>query len=339
MGGCTSKKRQVFDSSRSNDVISNLTSAGVDIGELSFDSLKTIMGSFRDMNQKVVKVIMLSKKDIRKNQEFSGLVEDYFENCLKTLDFCSALEKCLKRARNSQLLICVALRKFEESGVEGGKNYTRTLEELKSYKVAENPFTEEFFQIFQSVYEHQIQMLEKLQSRKSKLDKKLKRFRSLRMVSRMIFATLLAAVLISSVVAAAIAAPPVAGALAAATAIPIGVMGKLVDSPLKKCEDAIKRLHNIINSTEVRTSVAIKDLGTISMLINKLEIEIESLLNKEDFTTNEDGAKICIEDIRRKVDFFLKNVDDLGVQADICSSDIQRARILILQRIMKYPNH
>nr|GMD32734.1 UPF0496 protein At4g34320-like [Ipomoea batatas] len=304
MGGCTSKKRQ------------------------------TIMGSFRDMNQKVVKVIMLSKKDIRKNQEFSGLVEDYFDNCLKTLDFCSALEKCLKRARNSQLLICVALRKFEESGVEGGNNYTRTLEELKSYKVAENPFTEEFFQIFQSVYEHQIQMLEKLQSRKSKLDKKLKRFRSLRMVSRMIFATLLAAVLISSVVAAAIAAPPVAGALAAATAIPIGVMGKLVDSPLKKCEDAIKRLHNIINSTEVRTSVAIKDLGTISMLINKLEIEIESLLNKEDFTTNEDGAKICIEDIRRKVDFFLKDVDDLGVQADICSSDIQRARILILQRIM-----
>ncbi|XP_019164646.1 PREDICTED: UPF0496 protein At4g34320-like [Ipomoea nil] len=193
--------------------------------------------------------------------------------------------------------------------------------------------------MFQSLYVHQIQMLEKLQSRMSKLDKKLKCIRSWRMVSRMIFAAAIAAVLISSVMAAAIAAPPVAGALAAATAIPIGVIGKLVDSPLRKCEDAIKRLHEIINSIEVRMSVAIKDLGTISMLIIKLEIEIESLLNKEDFTTNEDGAKICIEDIRRKVDFFKKEVDDLGVQAHICSSDIQRARILILQRIMKYPNH
>ncbi|CDO97084.1 unnamed protein product [Coffea canephora] len=332
---------QSFDTSlhaRTNHVISTLA-AGVEVRAVSFDSLKEVTGCLLDMNQEVVKVILECKQDIWKNQELFELVEEYFENSLKTLDFCAALEKCLKRARDSQLLIMVALQQFEEEdGVEGNR-YNRTLDELKNFKAAGDPFTEEFFEIFQSVYRQQILMLEKLQMRKSKLDKKLKYIHAWRKLSSIIFVATFAAVLICSVVAAAMAAPPVAAALAAATSIPLGSMGKWIDSLLQSYENAVKGQKEIMSSIHVGTYVTIKDLDNIRVLIDRLEIDIESLLANVDFAISEDAVKLGIEEIRKKLDVFMKNVEDLGVQADVCSRDIRRARTVVLQRIIKNPNH
>ncbi|KAK2988831.1 hypothetical protein RJ640_022542 [Escallonia rubra] len=198
------------------------------------------------MNQEVVKVILECKKDIWKNQELFELVEEYFENSLQTLDFCAALEKCLKRARDSQLLILFE----EEDGVEENR-YTRTLEELRNFKAAGDPFTEDFFQIFQSLYRQHMLMLEKLQMRKSKLDKKLKSVHAWRKLSSVIFVATFAAVLICSVVAAAMAAPPVTAALAAASSVPPGSMGKLIDSLFKNYETAVRAQKEVISSMQV----------------------------------------------------------------------------------------
>uniref|UniRef100_A0A5B6YVE2 Uncharacterized protein n=1 Tax=Davidia involucrata TaxID=16924 RepID=A0A5B6YVE2_DAVIN len=332
---------QSFDTTlqaRTNHVINTLA-VGVEVRALSFDSLKEVTECLLDMNQEVVKVILECKKDIWKNQELFELVEEYFENSLKTLDFCTALERCLKRARDSQLLIHVALQQFEEEdGIEGTR-YTRTLEELKNFKAAGDPFTEDFFQIFHSVYRQQMLMLEKLQLRKNKLDKKLKYIHAWRKVSSIIFAATFAAVLICSVVAAAMAAPPVAAAIAAATAIPLGSMGKWIDSLLKNYEIAVKGQREVISSMQVGTYVAIKDLDNIRVLIDRLEIEIESLLQNADFVINEEAVKVGIEEIKKQLGVFMKNVEDLGVQSDMCSRDIRRARTVVLQRIIKHPNH
>lgn len=333
---------QSFDNNlqaRTNQVISTLA-VGVEVRALSFDSLKEVTECLLEMNQEVVKVILECKKDIWKNQELFELVEEYFENSLQTLDFCTALEKCLKRARDSQLLILVALQQFEEETDQaGGKRYVKTLEELKNFKAAGDPFTEEFFQIFQSVYKQQIQMLEKLQFRKNKIDKKLKSIHAWRKVSSMIFVATFAAVLICSVVAAAMAAPPVASALAAATSIPLGSMGKWIDSLWKNYENALKGQKEVISSMQVGTYVAIKDLDSIRALIDRLEIEIESILQTAGFAIKEEAVKVGIEEIRKKLKVFMKNVEDLGVQADICSRDIRRARTVVLQRIIKHPNN
>lgn len=334
---------QSFDASlhaRTNQVITSLA-AGVEVRALSFDSLKEVTECLLEMNQEVVKVILECKKDIWKNQELFELVEEYFENSLKTLDFCAALEKCLKRARDSQLLIMVALQQFEEEdhdGVEGNR-YTRTLDELKNFKAAGDPFTEEFFENFQSVYRQQIMMLEKLQTQKNKLDKKLKYIHAWRKVSSIIFVATFAAVLICSVVAAAMAAPPVAAALAAATSIPLGSMGKWIDSLLQNYENAVKGQKEILSSMHVGTYVTIKDLDNIRVLIDRLEIQIESLLANADFAISDDAVKLDIEEIKKKLHVFMKNVEDLGVQADVCSRDIRRARTVVLQRIIKNPNH
>lgn len=333
---------QSFDTSlqaRTNQVINTLA-AGVEVHALSFDSLKQVTECLLDMNQEVVKVILECKKDIWKNQELFELVEDYFENSLQTLDFCTALEKCLKRARDSQLLILVALQQYEEEkGIEGNNRYAKTLDELKNFKALGDPFTKEFMQMFQSVYRQQISMLDKLQAKKKKLDKKLRYIHAWRKVSSIIFIATFASVLICSVVAAAMAAPPVAAALAAATSIPLGSMGKWIDSLFKNYENAVKGQKEVLSSMQVGTYVAIKDLDNIRVLVDRLEIEIEGLLNDADFAIREEAVKVGIDEIKMKLGVFMKNVEDLGVQADMCSRDIRRARTVVLQRIIKHPNH
>ncbi|CAN6544135.1 unnamed protein product [Malus baccata var. baccata] len=323
---------------RTNHVISTIAE-GVEVRALSLDSLKEVTGCLLEMNQEVVKVILECKKDIWKNQELFELVDEYFENSLQTLDFCTALEKCLKGARDSQLLILVALQRFEEETEMGGGQYTRTLEELKNFKAIGDPFTEEFFQIFQSIYKLQILMLEKLQMRKNKLDKKLKCINAWRKVTGMIFVATFAAVLICSVVAAAMAAPPVAAALAAASSIPVGSMGNWIDSLWKNYENALRGQKEVISSMQVGTYVAIKDLDNIRVLIDRLEIDIESLLHNASFAIDEEAVKVAIEEIKKKLGVFMKNVEDLGTEADICSRDIRRARTVVLQRIIKHSNN
>ncbi|OIW20094.1 hypothetical protein TanjilG_00585 [Lupinus angustifolius] len=329
-----------FDSTiqaRTNKVINTLA-VGVEVRSLSFDSLKQVTECLFEMNQEVVKVILDCKKDIWKSKELFELVEDYFDNSLKTLDFCAALEKCLNRAKDSQLLILMALQQFEEEKVIGSSHYVRTLQELKNFKAAGDPFSEEFFKICHSVYNQHILMLEKLQIRKSKFDKKLKSIRTWRKVSGVIFVATVAAVLICSIVAAAIASPHVAAAIAAATAVPIGSMGKWIDTLFKNYEDALKGHKEVTISMQVGTYVAIKDLDNIRVLIDRLEIEIESLLQNVDFAIEEEDLKVAIEEIKKKLGVFMKNVEDLGVQADTCSRDIMMARTVVLQKIIKLPN-
>ncbi|CBI32550.3 unnamed protein product, partial [Vitis vinifera] len=120
--------------------------------------------------------------------------------------------------------------------------------------------------------------------------------------------------------------------------LPLGTMGKWIDSLLKNYENALKGQKEVISSMQVGTYVAIKDLDTIRVLIDRLEIEIESLLQTTDYVIKEEAVKFGIEEIKKKLGVFMKNVDDLGVQADMCSRDIRRARTVVLQRIIKQPN-
>jgi hypothetical protein len=314
----------------------------VEVRSMSLDSLREVTGCLLDMNQEVVRVILDCKKDIWKSPELFDLVEDYFESSLQTLDFCTALDKCLKRARDSQLLLHVALQRFddeERNAAAPSARYERTLHELRQFKAAGDPFTEEFFVAFQAVYRQQLTMLEKLKQRKHRLDNKVNAIKAWRRVSSIIFATTFAAVLICSVVAAAIAAPPVAAALAAAAAVPVGSMGKWIDSLLKGYQDALRGQKEVVSSMQVGTFIAIKDLDGIRVLINRVEMEIDSMVECIEFAErDEEAVKFGVEEIKKKLENFMKSVEDLGEQADRCSRDIRRARTVVLQRIIRNPN-
>ncbi|KAI4386736.1 hypothetical protein MLD38_004643 [Melastoma candidum] len=338
----TDPELQAFDNTlheRTSRVINSLA-VGVEVRSLSLDSLREVTTSLLEMNQEVVKVILECKKDIWNNQDLFALVEDYFENSLQTLDFCTALEKCLKRAIDSQLIIQFAVRQFEEEGEGGteGRKYARTLEELRKFKAAGDPFTEEFFTIFQSVYKHQMVMLERLQVQRRKLDKKLKSAKTWMRVTNVIFVAAVVSALIISVVAAAITLPPVVTALAGALTAPVGSVGKWCDSLWKNYQNALKGQRELITSMQVGTYVTIKDMDSIRILVSRLEIEIESAMRKVDIAMHDDDAlKFAMEEIKKKLKVFVEDVDGLGEYADKCSREIRKARTVVLQRIIRSP--
>ncbi|KAG6535051.1 UPF0496 protein 1-like [Zingiber officinale] len=332
---------ETFDSTlqqRTGRAISTLTD-GVQVRSLSLDSLREITGCLLEMNQEVVKVILDCKRDVWKNTELFDLVEEYFQNSLQTLDFCTTLEKCLTKARDNQLILRVALQRFAEEEEEDNKGdnarYSRTLKELRRFKAAGDPFTEEFFKAFRSIHHQQLQMLDKMRMRKNKLDKKLKSIKAWRKVSSIIFAATLTTFLICSIVVAAIAAPPVAAAVAAAAAIPIGSMGKWLDSLLKDYQNALKGQKEVLLSMQVGTCISIRDMDNIHCLIDQLEIQMASLLSCMDFAIRDvEAMKIVMEKIGEKMEVFMKSVENLARQADRCSTDITRARTVLLQKII-----
>uniref|UniRef100_A0A6N2LQF4 Uncharacterized protein n=1 Tax=Salix viminalis TaxID=40686 RepID=A0A6N2LQF4_SALVM len=256
---------------RTNHVIKSLAD-GVEIRSLG--SFKEVTNCLLEMNQDVVKVILESKEDIWDNPELFGLVEEYFKSSVKTMEFCTALGSSLERAKNSQLIIQLAIQQFEKEMGAVDKKFVKTLEGLQKFKAAGDPFTPQFIALFESVYVQQVSMLKKLQSRQKKLDEKLKSVQTWRKVS---------------------------------------------------------------NVFEVGTFVTIKDMFHIRVLVNKLQVEIESLLNNADFAIREeDGVKLVINVIKRKMAVFMESIEDLAAHAGKCHADIIAARRVILNRILKY---
>jgi len=334
---------QSFDTTiqeRTNRVINSLAQ-GIEVRSISLESLGEVTGSLLDMNQEVVKVILECKQDIwnKKDRDLFSLVEDFFENSLQTLEFCNALEKCLKRAREKLVAVKSAMTCFDEevqNGVEGS-TYVKTLKGLRNFKETGDPFTEEFYSLFQSVYTQQSSMLKKLLIRKQNLDKKLKSHKTLKRVSSVIFVAAFVAVLIFSVVAAAISAPPVVAALAAALAVPIGSVGKWCNSLFKKYETALKGQREVISSMQVGTYISLVDMNNIRVRIDQLEIKIESMVQTADFALgNEDAVKLAIDEIKKKIETFAEIIESLSVQADQCSRQTRKARTVVVQKIIKY---
>ncbi|CAK7339515.1 unnamed protein product [Dovyalis caffra] len=332
---------QSFDATlheRTNHVINSLAT-GVEIRSLG--SFKEVTSCLLEMNQDVVKVILESKEDIWKNRELFGLVKEYFENSVKTMEFCTALESSLKRAQNSQLIMQFAIKQFEEEvELQDGaveKKFMKTIEGLQKFKAAGDPFTPEFFLLFQSVYKQQVSMLRKLQSRKKKLENKMKKMKTWRRLSNVLFVSVFVSVLIFSVVAAAVAAPPVVTTAAGAMAVPIDSGGRWCNRLLNRYEKALKEQKELVSSMQVGTFLTIKDMDNIRVLVNKLEMKIESLLHNADFAIREeDTVKLVIDEIKRKMAMFMETIGDLAAHADAFNRDIGRARTMILQRILKY---
>ncbi|XP_023635288.1 UPF0496 protein At4g34320, partial [Capsella rubella] len=218
----------------------------------------------------------------------------------------------------------------------GGNGYKKTLEELTKFQNAERPFGEDFLSMFQNIYKQQIIMLETIQVRKNKLDKKLKRVQTWRKLSSIIFVATYATVLICAVVAAAMFAPPLAATLVTA-AVPMGAMGKWIDSMWKNYEKGLKGHKGVIESMEVSTTVALKDLDDIRSLIEKLDNDIKSMVKGAEDAVEFGAVKVRIIAIEKILSEFTKKVEELETRVDLCTRHATRARTVIIQRIINYP--
>ncbi|KAL3730682.1 hypothetical protein ACJRO7_027676 [Eucalyptus globulus] len=252
--------------------------------------------------------------------ELFKLIRDDFPNGLHILYFCATLENCLKYAHNAQLLIFDALHCFEEEeDGNGDSRYSNTLEELRNFRETGDPLTE-FFEIFQIIHKQKMTMFEKLQIKKKEIDTKLKNIQTWAKVSNMILVTTFEAILICSVVTAAVFALPVATALVAAAAFPMDLVGKWIDSLRKNYEKRLMEQREVITSMQASTFVALTDLDTLRVLIDHLEVQIKSLLQKADFAIEEgkEALELEIADIKKKMRHFMKDVEELEKQANMC---------------------
>ncbi|KAF8015520.1 hypothetical protein BT93_H1135 [Corymbia citriodora subsp. variegata] len=332
---------QDFDKTLHNqaDRVIRTLAGGAEAQSLALNSLGVVTNGLLEMNHELAKIILASREDIWNDKELSRLVEYYFKHGLEILDFYTSLENCLRRARDSQLRIQLALMHFEEERGEnvGGEKYVKTLQDLQKFKEAGDPFTDEFSKLFHSVNQHQREMLKELQARKNKFDKNVKSAQTRRRVTNAIFVTAFVSTLIFSVVAVAIAAPPVVIALAAAMAAPIGTVGKWCDTWWKNYRKQLKVKKELTDLMYAGTKISIYDLETIRSLVSKLEIEIESILQNADFALGEEqeeAVKLGMLEIKKRVEVFKKTMEDLSVQADKSSREIRMARTVILQRII-----
>ncbi|XP_025883990.1 UPF0496 protein 1 [Solanum lycopersicum] len=321
----------------------NSIAVNSDYNSLSLESLRDVTLCFLDMNQGVVNFILESKKDIWKDPDIFDLVKDYLDSSIHIMNFCSSLDDSLERARNSQSIIQVALTKFENeiNGNQGDSQllFTETLQQFKSFKAAGDPFTAKFFSSFQAVYTHQNALLTKLKSKMSKLDKKLNRVKTWKRVSNIIFATVFVSAIICSIVAAAVTAPPMVTALAAAASVPLGTVGKWINSMWNKYEDELKRDRGILNSMEAGTFLVIQDLVNIQVLVDKLQIIFEGLLHSANFAINgADSVTSAMEEVKKNVNGFSETIELLSDHAKKCSQDISMARTVILRRIVSQPS-
>ncbi|XP_057787247.1 uncharacterized protein LOC131004556 [Salvia miltiorrhiza] len=143
---CSDPDLQNFDSKlqiRTSRAINSI-SVVLDVRSLPLDSLREVTEYLLEMNQEVVTITLQNKRDIWKDDEFSDLV--VFENCLLTLDFCTTLDSCLKRAARIESIVKVALRKFDDDRANAGRNYSRCqtliftpFSHLKFYKAFPKP--------------------------------------------------------------------------------------------------------------------------------------------------------------------------------------------------------
>ncbi|KAG7993940.1 hypothetical protein I3843_01G029400 [Carya illinoinensis] len=311
--------------------------AGVEEPQLvCSDSIKEIVKCLNEMHLEATNFHLKCKEEIWNNQEFFSFLKDYFQCSLRAVDFCTALENCLKRTRDNQLIVQFAVKNFEED-VEDGVKYVKTLQELRKFKDAEDPFTDEFSQLLRSVCEQHELMLDKLKPRKTKLDNKLEPVKTWWIVSNVIFAFAFVSVLVLTVVAAAIKAPAWATALMGALSVPMGSLGTWCNSLWGRYQSALEGKRGVISSMRDGTLTAKKDLGNIEALVRKLRIETDSMLEKADFALGEEEAvKLVIDDIQKKFGMFMKAAQNLSANADKCSGTSVSWRKLVLQSMFRH---
>ncbi|KAG6729538.1 UPF0496 protein At4g34320-like [Carya illinoinensis] len=311
---------------------------------VSSDSIKEIVKCLYEMHLEMANFNLKCKEDIWNNQEFFLFLKDYFQNSLRASNFCTALEDCLERRRdNYKSIVQSAVKHFEEEVEDGvnGVKYMKTLQELSKFKDAEDPFTDEFFRPFPSFYEQHESVLDKLQLRKTELDKKLEHEKT----RRSVFIFILWVVFVSSVLMVVLAANKstpnwgraLTAALTAALSNPMGNLGiEWCNSFFKSRQSALEGKRGVISSMRDGTRTTKKDLGNIKALIDKLQIETVSMLKTADCALGEEEAvKVVIDAIQKELEMFMNAAQNLRDNAYRCRRDSVRWRKFVLQSMFR----
>lgn len=165
----------------------------------------------------------------------------------------------------------VAINHMPTDGKPNDEQAQNVLKELQGFVQAANPFSEDFSKQFMTVYHRHLDMQNKLQAKKKKLDNKMRSVRGWMKVSNIILGATCAAVLLCRVIADAIAAPKVAQDLAEESRKPGRAMGSWL-KPLCRRYEQIRAQAAINEQASKGTFVAIEDLNNIRASVERLKV-------------------------------------------------------------------
>ena len=165
----------------------------------------------------------------------------------------------------------VAINHMPAEGKPTQAQSESVLRELQGFVRAANPFSEDFSKQFMTVYQRHLEMQNKLQAKKKKLDAKLRSVRGWMKVTNIILGATCAAVLLCRVITDAIAAPKVAEELAEESKKPGRGMGSWL-KPLCRRYEQIRAQAEVMEDATKGTFVAIQDLNNIKASVERLKV-------------------------------------------------------------------
>ncbi|MBA0581729.1 UPF0496 protein At2g18630 [Gossypium raimondii] len=265
------------------------------------------------------------------DSDFNSFAKDYFDNTKNTLELCTAIRDCLTRTQNNHEIIRLAVKCFDEEVGTDEKRSGKTLEELKRFKAAEEPFFEELRVLAGRVLRQQESLQRKFNARKGTLEKKLASLETWRRVSLAFFVVAFFSLLIFSVVAATKSVKHVITALGSALTVAIVPVGTWCNERWNRNKEKEKKKLKLTKTVFYAALTPI-----IRVLVDQLEVKFKSLSHSVDSVLTEGYAlKVAIDKIKKDLKDVTDTIPDVLRRAD----DLGRETIMdwreILTRMME----
>ncbi|KAH1113423.1 hypothetical protein J1N35_006801 [Gossypium stocksii] len=265
------------------------------------------------------------------DSDLKSLIKEYFDNFKMTLELCTAMKDRLTCARNNHEIIRLAVKCFDEEVGTDEKKSGKTLEELKSFKAAEEPFFEEIRVLPGKVHVQQESLQGTFKAQKGTLEKKVESLETWRRVSLAFFVVAFFSVLIFSVVAATKSVKHVITALGSALTVAIVPVGTWCNERWKRNEEKEKKklkLTTIMEFYAARTPI-------IRVLVDRLVVKTKPLLDSVDYVLTEGYAfKVAMDKIKKNSKDVTDTITDFLRLADDCGREIMTDWREILQRMI-----
>lgn len=324
MGGSASKADSYDDNMKSDSYEDNM---------ISYyrvpPSLRDMAGIIEDESKIIVSIIsdaIKSNKGIRNDQELRDLVERFFSHSNSMSAFCNEIESCVNKARDSQLNLRAAVKRFKEGRSDGA------LKELERFLNSENPFTDLPVKL-EKVRQEQQNLAEKLTLYNKKIKKKLVKTMMGRIATGFIFTTFILALFTCQVYAIYSGLLLTLPALGAATSVIIPAWAVL-DKQCKSYYDELKKQQDLVSFMKDRGLIEKTNFDEIKMAAKNTGNLLQSLKGNAEFTLEgEEKVKIGFEHIEKKMDDFAKSIEKLGECVEKCSKDLKEGREEIRRRI------
>lgn len=309
--------------------------AGGSQPSLSFGLLTEVTTSLSELDWIVLEVILDCKDDVWKDKDLFPLVKDFFNNSLATLEFCTATEGSMKRAKDIHSFLQSAIDHIPADRVPNDQEVREFSGALDWFEREGNPFGAEFIQKLEAVQEKHTSMLERLRDKRRELDRKLSHAKIWSKVTSILFGAAVAAVCICTVLAAVIAAPP-AAVVALASASSVSAMGEWVKSLWRKYAERIREQIELIKRMDKGIVVEIQELKSIRVMAIHLEKELSDIIADINFIGEHKDVtalRLSVQDITTRNASFVKELEDMLSHVDHVRDRILRARTAVLHFI------